>query len=176
MAQGSPVHMAKALQSDCVGVIFRARCTALRCYLTLGDGMQPLRFQPETFTRMFSAKIYTICGRLPKWLRGYKMIKLNRPTEFSRNYLAQICSKIRWFLLCHQCIVWALKNRTIECSRFNLFYKYRQDQNKMSFQGWQTIPFSDDTSHLIILFNEKAKNEPKEMQKYEEKNCHSGSN
>ena len=68
---------------------------------------------------------------------------------------------------------------TMECSRFNLFYKYRQDQNKMSFQGWQTIPFSDDISHLIILFNVckgKAKNEPKEMQKYEEKNCHSGSN
>ena len=65
---------------------------------------------------------------------------------------------------------------TTECSWVNLFYKYRQGQNKMSFQGWQTIPFSDDTSHLIILFNEKAKNEPKEMQKYEEKNCHSGSN
>ena len=51
-------------------------------------------------------------------------------------------------------------------------YKYRQGQNKMSFQGWQTIPFSDDISHLIILFNVckgKAKNEPKEMQKYEEK-------
>ena len=95
MAQSSPVRMAKALQSDRVGAIFRARCTALRCYLTLGDGIQPLRFQPETFTRMFSAKIYTISGRLPKWLRGYKMIKLNRPTEFSRNYLAQICSKIR---------------------------------------------------------------------------------
>ena len=174
--------MAKALQSDCVGEIFQARCTALRCYLTLGDGIQPLRFQPETFTRMFSAKIYTISGRLPKWLRGYKMIKLNRPTEFSRNYLAQICSKIRWFLLCHQCIVWALKkytNMAMECSRFNLFYKYRQGQNKMSFQGWQTIPFSDDISHLIILFNVckgKAKNEPREMQKYEEKNCHSGSN
>ena len=110
MAQSSPVHMAKALQSDCVGEIFQARCTALRCYLTLGDGIQPLRFQPVTFTQMFSAKIYTISGRLPKWLRGYKMIKLNRPTEFSRIYLAQICSKIRWFLLCHQCIVWALKN------------------------------------------------------------------
>ena len=95
VAQSSPVHMAKALQSDCVGAIFRAWCTALRCYLTLGDGIQPLRFQPVTFTRMFSAKIYTISGRLPKWLWGYKMMKLNRPTEFSRNYLAQICSKIR---------------------------------------------------------------------------------